>query len=64
MNDSTETHFDPRTSVQRVFWRQAAIRFRSAQCWFKKISTSAALKPIALWFYRAAVGQERRFNCA
>lgn len=64
MNDSAEAHFAPRASVQRVFFGQAAIRFPSTQCWIKKISTSAALKPIALWFYQTAVGQETRFNCA
>lgn len=64
MNASAETQFAPRTSVQRVFFEQAAIRFRSAQCWIEKISTSAAQKPIALWFYQAAVDYQTRFNCA
>lgn len=62
MNDSAETHFAPRASVQRVFWKQAAIRFCSAQCWIEKISTSAALKPIALCFYRAVAGYHTKFN--
>ncbi len=64
MNGSAETHFGPRASAQSVFSEQAAIRFRSAQCWLEKISTSTALKPIALWFYQAAVGYQTRFNCA
>ena len=43
MNGSAETHIGPRTSAQSVFLEQAAIRFRFAQCWIEKISTSAAL---------------------
>ncbi len=63
MNGSAETYFGPRASAQRVFLGQAAIPFRCAQCWIEKLSTSATLKPIALWLYRAAVGYQTRFNC-
>lgn len=63
MNSSDETHFSPRTSGQRVFLREAAIRFRSIQYLREKINTSISQKPIALCILGSSVITRKRFNC-